>query len=221
MELIGMLLVIVIPIATYFYVRFIINKYNVEDNLNELTGFDIARSLLDSENLNEVLIFETDDYLNAHYDPARKTVKLTPDVYKGNSISSTAIAGFEYGHASQDRANHQLYKLRVKISPVFKYTSNIGYLVLIVGFFTSLLEVYYLGLSLCAFGIIFHLVTLPVERDACKRSIEALKETRLIMPDEYERIETVSNAYSLIYIASLIGELIYMFKAAIEYFTKG
>ena len=220
MQLFILILVFIIPIGTYLYRGFILNKYAVEESLSNLNGLDISRKILDVERMEEVIILETTDELQAKYDPNRKTIKFTKDVFNNSSITTTAVASFECAHASLNRDTHVYYNLREKINPLFRYTSDIGYMVALLGFLLNYLDLYYLGICLCSFGIIFELVTLPIEFEAKKRAISFLKENGLVMPDEEEKVNTVINAYSLTYVANLIGELRFIFNAVVDYFKK-
>ena len=183
-------------------------------------GLDLSRRLLDVEHLENVIILETDDELQAKYDNKRKTIKLTKKVYNESSITALAVSAFEVAHATLDRDNHVFYNLREKINPVFRYTSNIGYVVALVGFLLNMLELYYLGICLCGFGIVFALCTLPIEIESRKRAIVFLKENGLVMPDEEDKFYEVANVYMITYIANLIGELRHIFDLVVDYFKK-
>ena len=220
MQLVILILVFIIPIGTYLYRRFILNKYMVEENLSNLNGLDISRRILDVERMEDVIVIETADELQAKYDLNRKTIKFTKDVFNDSSITTTAVAAFEVAHASLARDTHVFYNFREKINPLFRYTSDIGYMVTLLGFLLNFLDLYYLGICLCSFGILFELATLPIEFEAKKRSLAFLKENGLVMPDEEERVNTVTNAYTLTYVANLIGELRFIFNVVVDYFKK-
>ena len=104
MENIGLyFLALIIPLVAQIYVSVTYKKYrNIENNKN-LTGFEVARKILDKNGLNDMYIVETRGNLTDHYDPTRKTIKLSSDIFHGTSIASIAVAAHECGHAIQDK----------------------------------------------------------------------------------------------------------------------
>lgn len=76
-------------------------KYKKVLNSKDLTGFEVARKILDKNNLQDIMILETRGNLSDHYDPTRKVIKLSTDIYHGSSIASAAVAAHECGHAIQ------------------------------------------------------------------------------------------------------------------------
>lgn len=219
-ELIVLIFVFIIPIGSYFYRKFIMNKYAVEDNLSNLNGFDVARKILDENNMENVLIFETRDSLKEKYEFQRKNIKLTQRVFNESTITSTVVAAFEAAHASLDRDNHVIYRIREMAYPAFMYASSFGYIIALLGFLTSLLELYYVGIAFSMFGIVFALLTISVDIESKKRAITLLKENGLMMQDEEDRMNEVFNVCILTNIANLIGELVHIVNSIIDYFKK-
>ena len=100
-----------------------------------MTGAEVARRILDSNGLNEVPIEETPGQLSDHYDPRSRSVHLSPEVYGGRSISSTAVGSHEVGHALQHAKSYSFFKFRSALAPAVQFTSNIWLLFLIGGIF--------------------------------------------------------------------------------------
>ena len=70
--------------------------------MRNVTGAEVARALLDSQGLYDVVIEETKGFLSDHYDPRSKVLRLSPDVYRTPSIAAAGVAAHEMGHAFQD-----------------------------------------------------------------------------------------------------------------------
>ena len=92
------------------------SKYKKVLNNKDLTGFDVARKILDSNGLSNIMILEVKGNLTDHYDPGRKVIKLSTDIYHGSSIASAAVAAHECGHAIQDKENYKPMRIRTTSS---------------------------------------------------------------------------------------------------------
>ncbi|WP_432711592.1 zinc metallopeptidase, partial [Pedobacter sp.] len=68
---------------------------------NGMSGKEIAEKMLSDNGIYDVRVLSTPGKLSDHYNPADKTVNLSPDVYAGRSISAAAVAAHECGHAVQ------------------------------------------------------------------------------------------------------------------------
>src|SRR6476619_708059 len=66
-----------------------------------LTGREVAEKMLRESGIYDVKVVSVDGFLSDHYNPANKTINLSPDVYNNYSISAAAVAAHETGHAVQ------------------------------------------------------------------------------------------------------------------------
>ena len=87
------------------------------------SGFDVAREILDRNGLSKVLILETEGELTDHYDPSKKVVKLSHDIYHGKSIASVSVASHECGHAIQDKNGYTFLRFRNTIVPLVNFST--------------------------------------------------------------------------------------------------
>ena len=72
MDLIILLLMVFLPAIAQVLVTSNYSKYKNIENENELSGFEIARKILDEHGLKEIYIVETKGNLTDHYDPKEK-----------------------------------------------------------------------------------------------------------------------------------------------------
>jgi len=100
-----------------------------------LSGLDVARKILDSNGLSNVRVVETTGVLSDHYDPRNKVVRLSTDVYNGNSIASISVASHECGHAIQDKDDYLFLRFRNSIIPLVNISSTAGYIAILIGIF--------------------------------------------------------------------------------------
>jgi len=187
-------------------------KYKMVETKKGLTGLEVARKILDLNGLNELYVVETKGVMSDHYDSRNKVVRLSPDVYHKKSIASVAIAAHECGHAVQHKEKYWFLTIRNLIIPIVNLSSKIGYIILIIGFITSALDMAMVGLILLGLTLLFQLITLPVEFDASKRAKKILIEENLIYKDEKVKIGNMLNAAAMTYVAALISNFLELFR---------
>lgn len=204
------LLMLIIPIYASIKVNLSYKKYVKIDNEKKLTGFDVARRILDENNLGEIYVVETKGTMSDHYDPRRKTVRLSTDVYHGTSISSLAIAAHECGHAIQDKEGYTWFKIRSMIFPIVNIGQKIAYVVMIIGLFLSYMNYVYAAIGFTFLGLLFELVTLPVEFDASKRAKSIVLSDGMISDSEKSGVDAVLNSTAFTYVAAVISSMLEM-----------
>ena len=162
------ILSIVIVLAAQIYVSSSYKKYSKIKNQKGLTGKDAARYILDKNGLENIKVVETGGHLSDHYDPSKKVIRLSSDVYNGDSVGAVAVASHECGHAIQDKDGYMFMKIRSALVPVTTFSSYAGYLAIIIGIIFASLKLIWIGIILEIIILVFQLVTLPVEIDASK-----------------------------------------------------
>ena len=208
MDLLLVLGVIFIPLIASLYIKTTYNKYANINNKKSLSGFEVARQILDRNGLEDIHVVEVKGSLTDHYDASRKVVRLSTDIFHGESIASLAVAAHEVGHAIQDKEGYFFLKLRTFIFPVVKFLSSISYIVILIGFIAEITNLIYLGVALVGAGLIFQLITLPVEFDASKKALENLKKCHLATNEE--GIKNVLNAAAMTYVAGVLATALQM-----------
>lgn len=211
MNIILVLLIIGLPLLAQIFIKISYENNSRIKNSKELTGYDVARKILDKNGLNDLLIVETNGYLTDHYDPNRKVIKLSRNIYGNDTISSMAVAAHEVGHAIQDKEGYFFLRLRTFIFPIVSFISRMSWLVIIIGFFFEIVNAIYLGIIVVSASVIFELVTLPVEIDASKRAIKELNSLNLITGEE-DKVKNVLTAAALTYVAGTLAEILQLIR---------
>jgi Zn-dependent membrane protease YugP len=188
-------------------VRGAFNKYSKVGNARGLTGAQVARLLLDEEGLSHIAIEETQGKLSDHYDPRSKVLRLSPEVYRSNSIAAAGIAAHELGHALQDSKGYAPLKLRSAIVPATQFGSMLAPWLFIAGFILQITPLAWAGVLLFGIAVIFTLVTLPVERDASKRAKAMLTSSGILIGDEVQGANKVLDAAALTYVAAAVASV--------------
>ncbi len=211
MDIILILLIIGLPLLAQIFIKISYENNSRTKNSKELTGYDVARKILDKNGLNDLLIVETNGYLTDHYDPNRKVIKLSKNIYGNDTISSMAVAAHEVGHAIQDKEGYFFLRLRTFIFPIVSFISRMSWLVILVGFFFEIVNAIYLGIIIVSASVIFELVTLPVEINASKRAIKELNSLNLITGEE-DKVKNVLTAAALTYVAGTLAEILQLIR---------
>lgn len=198
---------LILTITSQIIVSASYSRYKKKLNNKDLIGYDVARKILDKNNLNDIIVLETKGNLTDHYDPARKTIKLSTDIYHGSSIASLAVAAHECGHAIQDKDGYKPMRIRSKIIPTVNICTRIGYLAIIIGaiFSYKLMEI---GIILLLALLAFQIITLPVEFNASKRALNELKTNRFLDKDETKDAKNMLLAAAFTYVASMLSTLL-------------
>jgi uncharacterized protein len=176
--------------------------------VNGMSGAQIARAVLDANGLHEVPVSQSPGGpLSDHYDPRKRAVFLSEPVFAGHSVSSSAVAAHEVGHAIQHAEAYRFMQLRSALFPAVAFASSLWIWLLLGGFFLNLLGLVYVAIALYAVAVLFHFVTLPVEFDASKRAGVKLRELGLVTTAEGTGVRKVLNAAALTYVAGALAAL--------------
>jgi hypothetical protein len=212
LDLLFVLLIIFLPIIATIYIRISYSRNLKKLASNGLTGYDVARKILDKNGLEDLIIVETGGTLSDHYDPTRKVVRLSKDIYHGTSVASNAVAAHEVGHAIQDKEGYFFLKLRHLIFPVINILSNISYYVILIGFIFELINLVWFGIAAVAAGLFFQIITLPVEINASKRAESELDALGIVSKEDKEGIKNMLTAAALTYVAGVLAGIIQLLR---------
>lgn len=207
MDLLLIGIIIIVPLIADLNVKLTYKRYLKKESHNDLTGADVAREILKKHNL-DLYVVETTGFLSDHYDPSQKVVRLSKDVYNGSTIASHAIAAHEVGHAIQDQEGYKYMRFRSKIYPVVNIATTISYYIIVLGLVFSLLKLFYLGIVFSLFGLLFQVVTLPVEFNASKRGKKELEEMNL----REKGTDKVLKSAALTYVAGVLASALQILR---------
>lgn len=180
----------------------LVKKYS---NVPVASGKDAntcVHEMLAANEVYGVTVKATGGEMTDNYNPKEETINLSETTYGRNSITAVAVAAHECGHACQAHSSMALYKVRQAIAPVASITSKISVWIAIIGVFimyaSKSLEMNQMGYMISTIGIvlysvvfIFYLVTLPIERDASRRGLKAMKEFGWVSDDQYKAARSV------------------------------
>ncbi len=172
-----------------------------------LTGADVARQILDANGLQSVPVNAVPGALTDHYDPRARSVNLSEPVYGAATISSTAVAAHEVGHAIQHAKSYAPMTVRSALWPVTAFASSTWTILLLIGVLLGIFNLVVFAIVLYAAVVLFQLVTLPVEFDASRRAAVQLKQLGIANPDESVGVRKVLTGAALTYVAGALAAL--------------
>ena len=188
-------------------VRSAFNRYSKVGSQKGYTGAEAAKILLDHAGIHDVRIVPAHGFLSDHYNPAKKELALSQQVYSSQSVAAIGVACHEAGHAIQHAKHYAPLGIRSALVPMAGIGSSIGYMMMFVGLFLSTTMVM-IGAFLFAGVLLFQLVTLPVEFNATARAKRLVVEAGIVYPEERVGIDRVLNAAALTYVAAVITTLL-------------
>jgi len=207
------LIAMIIPLAAQGYLMSTFGRYKRERASSNLTGYEVARRMLDSNGLSHVQIQETNGKLSDHYDPRTRTVRLSPDIYHKPSVAAVSIASHEVGHAIQHAENYGPLKLRSALVPAVNIANRLGFIAIMLGLVLEAFIIAEIGIILIASLFVFQLITLPVEFNASSRALTAMNEMNILYDSNETRgARKVLTAAALTYVAALIVSLMELLR---------
>ena len=189
-------------------------KYSKYTTRSRLTGADIARSILEDNNIRDVKVERIAGELSDHYDPRSKVLRLSEPVHDSNSMAAFGVAAHEVGHAIQHAKSYSLLSFRSAWVPVANLGGGLSMVVIFLAFFLGGAEsatgasLSWLGVLLFGCTTVFTLVTLPVEFDASKRALVCLQRGNYVTEKELDGARKVLNAAAMTYVAAFITSLL-------------
>lgn len=205
MDLILILFIIIVPLIAEIKVKMNYNTYSKQKNSLNMTGKEVARKILDNNGLNYVDILQTKGSLTDHYNPLTKKIFLSENTYGSKSIAAAAVAAHEVGHAIQDKESYSYLRFRNKMVPFVNFTSRAATILIFISFIFNFMEMFDAGIVLLLVGLLFQLITLPVEFNASNRAKEQLKSCGLLEKNDISGTKSMLNAAAFTYVASFLA----------------
>ena len=193
-----------------------VKRYSQIATVSGLSGKEIAEKMLRNHEISDVKVVSIPGKLTDHYNPADKTINLSPDVYQGRHISAAAIAAHECGHAVQHATAYQWLEMRSQMVPIVNFSNRMMSTVFIIG----LIGGSFIGLGwqnmlmlfiiLQAIVTAFTLITLPVEFDASRRALIWLKSSNITNDEEVVFVEDALKWAASTYLVAALAAVTYL-----------
>lgn len=196
-------------------------KYSKIPLANGMSGREIAEKMLKENGIYDVKVISVEGFLSDHYNPANRTVNLSPDVYSGTSVSAAAVAAHECGHAVQHATSYGPLMLRSKLVPAVQMSSMLVNWILLAGMIvlatTKNPTVLLIGIIVMSVTVLFTLITLPVEFDASKRALAWLDNTNVTNTEEYPKAKDALKWAATTYVVAALAAVVTLIQYIMIY----
>ena len=183
-----------------------------------LSGREIAELMLRDNGITDVQVVSVQGQLTDHYNPANKTVNLSPDVYHGRSAAAAAVASHECGHAVQHATAYSMLEFRSAMVPIQNVSARILNFVMLMAIFGG---AFFMGIGINSIILIlisaqtvitlFSLVTLPVEFDASKRALAWIDQRGIVSATEHQMAKDALRWAAMTYVVAALGAVTTLF----------
>ena len=187
-------------------------KYSKQFSSRGLTGAEAAQRVLSANGVHNVRIERISGNLTDHYDPRTNVIRLSDGVYSSTSTAAIGVACHEAGHAVQYAQDYAPIKLRAAIIPVTNIGSKLAMPLILLGLLFSFGEsvsyfFVYLGIACFGLSFVFQLITLPVEFNASRRAMNAIRDSELLTREEQNGARKTLTAAAMTYVAAMAVSL--------------
>lgn len=219
------LIFMVIGMAVQWRLKSKFSEYGKVPTSSGLSGREVAEKMLRDNGIYDVQVVSVPGFLSDHYDPTKKTVNLSPDVYEGRTVSAAAVAAHECGHAVQHATAYSMLQLRSKLVPATQLSSTLSQWVIIAGigmygFGGGNQTLLLIGILLFAVSTIFAVVTLPVEFDASARALKWLDNSHITRAQEHDKAKDALKWAALTYVVSALASIAMLVQYILIYQSR-
>lgn len=190
-----------------------------------LSGKEVAEKMLSDNGIYDVKVTSVNGFLSDHYDPSKKTVNLSPEVYNSRSIAAAAVAAHECGHAVQHATAYSMLMLRSALVPMVQVSTNLAQWVILIGlgmftFGGGNQTVLLIGIILFAVSTLFSVITLPVEFDASARALKWLRSTGITSVSQQEKAKDALKWAALTYVVAALASIAMLIQYILIYQSR-
>lgn len=188
-------------------------NYSEQPLSSGMSGAEVAQKMLHDNNIYDVKVISVEGQLTDHYNPADRTVNLSPEVYHGRSVAAAAVASHECGHAVQHATSYSWLQFRSAMVPIVNVASRIVQFTLMIGvmlaFFSKILLLLQIGVAALAITTAFSFITLPVEFDASKRALAWLDRANIThSSQEHDGAKDALKWAAMTYVVAALSALV-------------
>ena len=188
-----------------------------------MTGAEVAERLLSINNISDVSVNHILGSLTDHYNPKTGEVNLSDDVYDSRSVAAIGVAAHECGHVMQHNNGYVPLAIRSALVPIANFGSNLGLPMVIIGLILGIgytrsgqdsigMIIAEIGIVLFCFGVLFQLITLPVEFNASHRALKMLEKNEILEREEISGSRAVLGAAAMTYVAAAASSILQLLR---------
>ncbi len=191
---------IILAVYAQYKVRSTYTRYSRVRTASGITAAQAAQRILTGAGINDAQIQGIRGVLSDHYDPRSKVLRLSNP--HSASVAAVGVAAHEAGHAIQHAHGYKPLILRSTVVPVANIGSQLAFPLFFLGLIFRYEPLITVGIFAFSAAVLFTLITLPVEFDASRRAIVALRDGGLVSTEELGEVKEVLFAAALTYVAA-------------------
>ena len=200
-------------------------KYAKQFSRRNLTGAQAAQRVLSANGVHGVRIERVGGSLTDHFDPKTNVIRLSDSVFDSTSTAAIGVACHEAGHAVQYAVGYAPIKLRAAIIPVTNFGTRIAWPLMLLGVLLSgmsyaFYNLVYVGIACFSLSLVFQLITLPVEFNASRRAMTAIREGNILTDEELVGARKTLTAAAMTYVAAVATTLVQILRLIAIYGNK-
>jgi len=190
-----------------------------------LSGKEVAEKMLRDNGIYDIEVISVNGFLSDHYNPSKKTINLSPDVFAGRNIAAAAVAAHECGHAVQHATAYSMLTLRSALVPVVQISTNLAQWVILIGlgaftFGGGNQTVLLIGIILFAVSTLLSVITLPVELDASARALKWLRSSGITSGAQQEKAKDALKWAALTYVVAALASIAMLVQYILIYQSR-
>ena len=217
---------VILSIWASFRVKSTFRRYAQQLSTRRITGAQAAQKVLSANGVTGVRIERVSGELTDHYDPRANVIRLSQEVYDSTSTAAFGVACHEAGHAVQYAHDYGPIKLRAAIIPVTNIGSKLAMPLILIGLLLNFAADFsyilvYLGIACFGLSLLFQLVTLPVEFNASRRAMEAIRESGILTEQEQKGARKTLSAAAMTYVAATAVALVQLLRLILIFGGRG
>ena len=202
------------------------NRYSKQLSSRRITGAEAARQVLLKNGVSGVQITRVSGNLTDHFDPRSNTIRLSDSVYDSTSTAAIGVACHEAGHAVQYANSYFPIKIRAAIIPVTNIGSMLAMPLILIGLLFTSEDItssgfIYAGIACFGLSAVFQLITLPVEFNASRRAMVAIKDSGILTSEEQTGARKTLTAAAMTYVAALAVSLAQLLRLILLFGGRG
>ena len=192
-------------------------KYAKQNSVRRITGAQAAQRVLSTNGVYGVRIERVYGDLTDHFDPKTNVIRLSDSVYDATSTAAIGVACHEAGHAVQYAVDYAPIKLRAAIIPVTNFGTKIAWPLMLLGILLSSMSyafynLVYVGIACFSLSLVFQLITLPVEFNASRRAMAAIRDGNILTDEELRGARKTLTAAAMTYVAAAATSLVQLLR---------
>jgi Zn-dependent membrane protease YugP len=203
---------LVLALWARFKVRAAYAEGSKQTSRSGLSGAAAAARVLEAGAVTGVSVVPVSGPLADYYDSRGKVLRLSHAVYSGRSLTAIGVAAHEAGHALQHARGDLRLLARRFLVPAATLGSQICWMLVAASMLLGMLELFFLADFLFSVNVALQLVNTPLERDAGRRALEALRAAAVVDDQEVPVLARVMSATSLRYVGEALTGVLELFR---------